>query len=145
MLSVEDRLGIENLYTRYSWSIDTGDAAAWLETFTEDGIFDANNQVTAGREALQKWVAARLEFRMTEPTVNGQHWVTNIDGESDGRTAHVRCYFLRTVQARDTGAVQVQASGWFDDVLRNVGGAWRFQRHTVSKKMPWVFTKGAVA
>ena len=143
MLSIEDRHGIEELYTRYIWAIDTGDATAWVESFTNDGVFEANGMTTSGRVALRAWVNTRFTFRMTEPTVNGQHWISNIEGTSNGRRARVRCYFLRTVQVRETGEVRLQASGWFDDELQKVEGAWRIRKRVVSKQLPWVFTKEA--
>jgi len=139
VLSVEDRHEIEDLYGRLNWAIDTGDADEWLDAFTADGVFSANDQVVSGHEALRKWIRARLEFRMTESTTNGQHWVTNIDAEGDDTEARVRCYFMRTVHARDTGEVHVHATGWFEDQLRKINGRWRFQRHAVAKQMPWHF------
>lgn len=145
MLTAEDRVAIQDLYTRYCWSIDTADATAWVETFTEDGVFEANGQVTTGRAALEDWVRARIQQRVTEPTVSGQHFISNIDVDGDVRSARARAYWMRTVHVRDTGAVQVVGTGWFDDELRKINGRWRFKRHTASKQVPWLAPEAPVA
>ena len=39
-LPVEDRLDIQELFARYAWSLDLGDAEGVLSCFTDDGLFD---------------------------------------------------------------------------------------------------------
>ena len=38
MLSIDDRLGLQDLIADYSWALDTGDAEALVACFTEDCV-----------------------------------------------------------------------------------------------------------
>ena len=38
MLSIEDRLGLQDLIANYSWALDTGDAEGLVACFTEDCV-----------------------------------------------------------------------------------------------------------
>ena len=137
MLSVEDRLAIQELYARYCWAIDTGDPDALVATYTSDGAFEPpTGQVIAGHEALRTWAIARAAFRKTEATTNGQHWSTNLVAEGDGVRAKARCYFMRIAQKGDPMSVIFDVSGWQSDELRKIDGAWKFQSRKVSRNMP---------
>ena len=39
-IPVEDRLDIQELFARYVWALDMGDADSFVDCFTEDGCFD---------------------------------------------------------------------------------------------------------
>ncbi len=144
-LSAEDRLAIQDLYTRYFWSIDTGDVEAWVSTFAVDGVNEHPTHVVSGHEALRTWVKARFLFRETEPTI-GQHWITNLELEGDAPSVRARCYFMRVVTTRETGAVQIGGSGWYRDEIRKLNGRWAFQHRTVFlRQMPWIPQKAPAA
>ncbi len=54
-LSALDRLEIQELYARYAWGIDLGDAEMALSTFAEDAWFDHLWQGRVqGHEAIRK-------------------------------------------------------------------------------------------
>jgi len=54
-LSVEDRLDIQELFAKYCWALDLGDADAFVQCFTEDGEFDHLWQGKMhGREAIRR-------------------------------------------------------------------------------------------
>ena len=38
-ISIEDRLAIHDLYSRWCVTIDDGDAEGWADTFTDDAVF----------------------------------------------------------------------------------------------------------
>ena len=46
----DDRAAIEDLQARYMFALDFGDADAYVETFTEDGVLDIIGQKWEGRE-----------------------------------------------------------------------------------------------
>ena len=52
-LTLQDRLEIADLYTRYNTTIDGGDADGWADTFTADGEFAGQFK---GRDALVGFV-----------------------------------------------------------------------------------------
>ncbi|MBO0690236.1 MAG: nuclear transport factor 2 family protein, partial [Candidatus Dormibacteraeota bacterium] len=41
MSTVEDRLGVSDLFSRYLWAIDTGDVETLVSCFTEDGTLES--------------------------------------------------------------------------------------------------------
>src|SRR5262245_14073689 len=51
-LSGEDHAEIQNLYARYHWIGDTGDAVGWANLFTADGIYERGSVKAVGREQL---------------------------------------------------------------------------------------------
>ena len=75
MLSPEDYLEIQQLYSYYARDVDSGTQrdASWM--YTDDGVWDVQGQRFAGREALKKFYVS------TPPgmTRNGvRHFSTNL-------------------------------------------------------------------
>jgi hypothetical protein len=61
-LSIEDRLGLQDLIAAYSWSLDTGDADALVQCFTPDcvmseEVFD-DPDVWEGHDGIRGLMAA---------------------------------------------------------------------------------------
>jgi len=50
-LTAQDFVDIQQLYAKYNWSLDAGDAEGYASTFTPDGVF--NNNV--GHDAIVKF------------------------------------------------------------------------------------------
>src|SRR5260221_8605346 len=50
-LTAQDLVDIQQLYAKYNWTLDSGDAEAYASTFTPDGVF--NNNV--GHDAIVKF------------------------------------------------------------------------------------------
>ena len=46
-LTTADRLGILDLFARYAWAYDGGDAQAYAETFATDGVLADENDLRA--------------------------------------------------------------------------------------------------
>ena len=68
-LTAQDLVDIQQLYAKYNWTLDSGDAEAYASTFTPDGVF--NNNV--GHDAIvdvrtQKVVALESLLRWHHPT-----------------------------------------------------------------------------
>ena len=51
-LAVCDHIEIQQLYARYSHTIDSGDAKSWADTFTEDGVWRSEATCYRGSEQL---------------------------------------------------------------------------------------------
>src|SRR6187549_1771002 len=69
-LTAQDLVDIQQLYAKYNWTLDAGDAEGYASTFTPDGVF--NNNV--GHDAIVK-------FANTFHTGTGshvRHWNTNL-------------------------------------------------------------------
>ena len=122
-LTWEDRLEIRELVARYDHAIDSGDAAGWIECFTEDGVWDGGSRVE-GRAALLAF-ARRLPTDPDFAAFRGaRHFVTNFLIDGDGDEARLRCDNL-LLRPRADG-VEALAGADYDDRLRRVDGRWLF-------------------
>jgi hypothetical protein len=50
---LEDKEAIREVFNTYGFAADTGDARAYAETFTQDGVFDMGRGEYGGREKFQ--------------------------------------------------------------------------------------------
>ena len=50
-LTAQDLVEIQQLYSKYNWTLDSGDAEGYAATFTPDGVFDTN----VGHDAIVKF------------------------------------------------------------------------------------------
>ena len=70
-LTAQDYTEIDQLYARYNFSIDSGDAEGWADTFTPDGVFGGN---TEGRAALVEFATNFLQGpRWCRPPLEHQY------------------------------------------------------------------------
>ncbi len=61
-LTIEDQLDIQQLYARYSHTIDKGDGTGWAACFTPDGEWVSGHLVLKGMERLAKYARSSLPF-----------------------------------------------------------------------------------
>src|ERR1700733_11331807 len=82
-LTTDDLIEIQQLYTKYNWALDSGDAEGYASTFTPDGVF--NNNV--GHDAIVKF-ANTFHGGMG---AHVKHWNTNlmITPSAEGATGQV--------------------------------------------------------
>lgn len=123
-LSVEDRLDIQQLYGRYNFAIDFGDASGWAATFTPDGTFASGNGTFSGPEQLEAFAKGFAE------RIKGRHWINNlvIDGSSDGATG--KCYLV--LYRLGDGAPSVLTTAVYNDELKRTADGWRFKSRKVT-------------
>ena len=118
---------LKNLY-RYGHAIDYGDEEAWVDCFTEDGVFDVRarlshqpNRVISGRHELR----AFIQRHTRAPELWHKHLLIEPLIEVDGDTATMQCYLVAITTDR-----RIAATGVYRDRLRKVGGHWLFSlRH----------------
>jgi hypothetical protein len=125
-LTAQDFVEIQQLYSKYNWSLDTGDAEAYAATFTPDGVFNNNT----GKDAIVK-------FANTFHTGLGshvKHWNTNlmITPTAEGASGQV---YLILVDFGTKPASIVTSANYSDELVKTPQG-WRFKKRA---------TKGDVA
>ncbi|MET9295644.1 nuclear transport factor 2 family protein [Streptomyces sp. NPDC003077] len=128
------RAGIEQFYARHLHLLDDGDAEAWAETFTEDGVFalPGRPEPTRGRAALAEGARrAHAERRGSGETHRHWHGMTDISPRDDG-TVHVRCYALVVATPRG-GDPRLHRSCVCEDVLVPVGSGWQVRSRRVTR------------
>jgi hypothetical protein len=117
-LTAQDFVDIQQLYAKYNWTLDAGDAEGYASTFTPDGVF--NNNV--GRDAIVKFAN----------TFHGglgahvKHWNTNlmITPSTEGATGQV--YLVLVDFATKPPTIATSAS--YSDELVKTPQGWRFKK-----------------
>ena len=127
-LSTQDMIEIQQLYAKYNHAIDSGNAEAWANTFTEDGVF---NTRFAGREQLMGFIKMWHE-RMGGAT--RRHWNSNlvVTGTTDGADGSVYL-MLWDIGAKPQTIV---STGMYEDKLVKTKNGWRFKSRVVKGDTP---------
>jgi hypothetical protein len=117
-LTTDDLVEIQQLYAKYNWSLDSGDAEAYASTFTPDGVF--NNNV--GHDAIVK-------FANTFHTGVGshlKHWNTNLTilPTPEGASGQV---YLVLVDFGTKPASIFTSAAYADELVKTAQG-WRFKK-----------------
>ena len=125
-LTSDDLVEIQQLYAKYNWTLDAGDAEGYASTFTPDGVF--NNNV--GHDAI-------LKFADTFHAGLGSHvhhWNTNLMILPTAEGASGQVYLVLVDFA--TKPASIATSATYSDELVKTAQGWRFKRRA---------TKGDVA
>jgi hypothetical protein len=134
--SIEDRLAIEDLFVRYTTSLDRFDVAGIEACFVEDCVLVTPNHGSFhGRASIREWMGPNLSIR--DRGGQFRHVVSNfvIDVAPDGRRAHATCYLLDYLTIG--GVTELLAPGTYDCELERVDGEWLFARRTVVMDHPY--------
>ena len=123
-LTSEDRAEIRDLAGRYSHGIDLGDAAAWAEVFTEDGVMEMAAQGYSITGDQLRGLAGNGESR----DGGGRHIPTTFVIDGAGDEATMRSY-VTVVSTADPARIVFQ--GRYEDRLRRVDGRWRIAHRKI--------------
>lgn len=117
-LRPDDMIEIEQLYAKYAWAIDAGDAEGYASTFTPDGVFNTN----VGHDALAKF-ATTFHAGMGSHV---RHWNSSlvITPTPTGASGQV---YLMIVDVATTPATIVRVGSYTDELVRTAQG-WRFTK-----------------
>ena len=137
-LTTADRLGILDLFARYAWAYDGGDAQAYAETFATDGVLaDENDLRAVGRPAIAEAIKTFFDMRGLNVWQHHNDHL-RIDGDSE------RCTVQLLGRARASPPTAASASAvWAGYIsrLRKVDGEWLFAERTfymgMPKGLPW--------
>jgi hypothetical protein len=136
----EERAGIEDLYARYYWALDTGDTDGYGETFTEDAeIFEYRDELpddfhTVGREGARELVRG---YHQDPGFAGAQHRGSQplIDPDPEGRPDHwrVRAYVF-TMHLKPGEMPAILWTGHIDDIVVKTDARYLFK---TKKIHPW--------
>ena len=134
MLSIEDRLAINDLFIRYTTALDEGDAEGVVGCFMPDGWLDSpivgHHQ---GREALLAF--AEKTAAAIRRGARFRHMITNLRIEAKEGRVRARCYLLDLLTI--DGQTQILSPGEYDCEVVNDGGRWLFQSRLVQMDRPF--------
>lgn len=125
-----DRTRIRELTARYNRCYDEGDAAAFAQLFTEDGVMDVEGGFhVEGRDGLTE-MCGRMPWGIMHVTVDP---IIEVDG--DAATQWVTLLVLRRAGAEGSDgpapASTLTSTGRYTDELVRTEAGWRFKRRSV--------------
>jgi uncharacterized protein (TIGR02246 family) len=131
-MSIEDKLAIEEIIARYSYTYDSRDAEGFAQLFVEDGVFEVfvPGKTTASvrlqsRTEIREWAAQRLHER--DGGFTSRHYQSGIlFDELTGNSALTRTMVLVTHQGVTEAAPRPTVSGVYRDRWRKTHTGWRF-------------------
>lgn len=125
---LEDERSILRTLYAYAHAIDYGDEAAWVDCFTEDGVFDIRarlshqpNRIIQGRDQLHAFISSHTRA----PELWHKHLLIEPVVEVDGDAA--TCVSYLAVVMEHEGEPLLRVFGRYRDRLaRCPDGCWRF-------------------
>ena len=137
---LEDERAILDTLHRYGQAIDSHQADAWAELFTEDGEFlcidDKGTEIIRenGRPALVKWARGFADGG----TRLMKHCLIAPVITLDGNEARVESYFSNLVENQDQRAApHIRFMGRYsDEMVKDGTGMWRFGRRVSISEAP---------
>jgi len=141
-LTVEDRLDIQELFARYCWGLNTGDAERVLACFTEDGALVHPPQGRCqGADNIRK-LLDELWYGRPSWFVGRQHLASNFIFEKIDDGAKVTAYWTITQKDVDSGRTYIYALGHWNNTCIFEKREWRFREVDVTiwsrETVPWV-------
>lgn len=125
-LLLEERAILRALH-EYAHTMDYGDEAAWVDSFTPDAVFDVFHPDTGekihredGHGDLARYVA-----HYPKPPAFRKHCIVDPLIDVDGDTAHVRAYWILLQRDDTTSNPVLAAFGRYHDRMIKTGGKWR--------------------
>jgi ketosteroid isomerase-like protein len=134
-LSAEDRLDIMELFAKYAWAIDSGDAEGVLKCFAEDALLDHLWQgKMVGHEKIRR---AFEELWYDRPSwwIGRQHLANHFVIEREGDGARVKAFFSILQYNVEYRTNFVFGIGTWDNFCVKRGGRWVFQSLKVNAWM----------
>ena len=121
---ISDRLEIEDLLTRYTRAIDTGDWDRLDDVFTPDAQIDytASGGIEASYDEVKPWLAEMLPIFPQR-----MHQLGQVDSQVDGDEATVAAYFYNpmTLPQQDGTDLVVEFGGIYHHTLVRTPAGWR--------------------
>ena len=125
----------ERLLYTYSALVDFGQASRLAELFVDDGIWEADELVLHGRDAIREHFARRERIVRRVSRHACTNVVVDVTSET---TARGLCYFLNFRHDRPDGDTSLPAparlpkySGEYRDEFVHTQDGWRIARHHV--------------
>ncbi len=115
---------VEQFYASQMQVLDDGDAAAWVATFTEDGVFTSNGMPDqlAGRAQLQA-AAVHAISQLAASGVTRRHIVSNIRVERVSDDVLRVSSYVPVIDTID-GEARIKTSTVMHDTLTRSGANW---------------------
>jgi hypothetical protein len=132
--TIADRLAVEDLFVRYTTSLDRFDIPGIENCFVEDCVLETPNHGDFhGRASICEWMQPNM--RVKEMGGQFRHVISNLVIDVDGTAAKATCYLLDFLTIN--GRTQLLSPGLYDCDLVRVEGEWLFKRRRVVMDHPY--------
>jgi uncharacterized protein (TIGR02246 family) len=139
MMSLEDKLAIQEVIAQYSYTVATTDAEGFATLFTEDAVWElfASGATSPeirleSRASIREWAAQHLQRRIGRFT--SRHYQSGLlFDELTSDAARTRTMFLAMRQDVTEAAPHPTESGVYHDQWRKTHEGWRFVHRIVRR------------
>lgn len=139
--TLEDRAGIEDLFTRYLWAYDCSDEQEFLDLFSNDALIVGRGKLYKGRDAILGWFRYLIAMRENEGDDIWMHEAGQFHFVPNGKTCVVYAYATHFNANSGKGTKGVRSLGYFTCECVRLGNRWLFRRFSIStwdrEKLPW--------
>jgi ketosteroid isomerase-like protein len=146
-LTSDDRFAITDLFARYAWAYDCGDAEEYAAVFTPDGVMAGDVGETAvGRDAIRAEIGKFFQMR---GAATWQHFNDHLkvegNGNGDGCTVYSYWAVLKGSHAAGSLLEQrehgVGSQGYYVSRCVKIDGQWYCKERTwhfdMPRALPW--------
>lgn len=127
--SLQDWFEIQNLFIKYTRSLDECDPLGVASCFSDDATLDSPLMgLFTGRDSIAAF-AERTVKASRERGGQFRHVISNLVVETDGDKAHARCYFLDYFTSE--GKTKFLTPGDYSCNLSRRNGEWLFDDRMV--------------
>jgi SnoaL-like domain len=124
VLSAQDLLEIQMLSSQYAIAMDDGDAQTWIETWSENGVWQGGLGRYEGLARLRQ-----LFIDLGERIKGKRHLMTNFVIVGAGDSATQKCYLVVVKIGQPASLVSTLV---YNDKLEKIDGRWKFSHRQVS-------------
>lgn len=145
--SLEERAGIEDLFTRYLWAYDCSDEDEFLSLFTADALVVGKGNAYRDRAAILGWFRNLIAMREREGDDIWMHEAGQFRFTPAGAGCIVYAYATHFNANTAKAARGVRSLGYFTCECVPEGGEWKFRRFSITawdrtvvpwkKPLPW--------
>ena len=123
-----DRRAIDDLTNAYADAVSRDDPEGWINTWSDDGVWNIGRGEVVGREALAAafTAATKLFESLIQTAGNGT-------ADIDGATATGRRYMQE--MARTVSGKTLVYHGYYDDAYVRTDDGWRFSE----RRLVWLY------
>jgi hypothetical protein len=140
-LTVEERLDIQELFARYCWSLNTGDADGYLDCFAEDGWIEHFPPKRHGRSEI-RGMLQQVWYGRPHAFLGRQHHPHNFLLIREGDDVRARVQWSVTRLDQPTNRFHIFLLGDWNAVCAREGESWKFRSlqigHWFRQSAPWM-------
>jgi SnoaL-like domain len=140
-LALEDRAGIQDLFTRYLWAYDCNDEQDFLALFTDDALIVGKGKIYPNKAAILGWLRYLIAIRDHEGDDTWMHEAGQFRFIPNGQSCIVHAYATQFNGNTEKATRGVRSLGYFSCECVKVSGEWKFRRFSISawdnSTVPW--------